>query len=973
MALSAVSTQAISSASTHEAFFSELRASFDIIRSELDAVATDANSTARDRLIERLATLAAEAARFDQPVLSDELTSCHRVLLEVRAAGSMDAAVITQLDSSVQRMGVYVQDQLARGVAAGPEPERQSQVPRGPRRSPHGSIKVAVVGALALSESLRAEDWNKDDQSPALHIEAIGPSSMAHHDIASRKPDAVIIDADHDGARRLVERLMNSSDTDLIPILVVGTWEKAEDASPFIALGVARTTPKPASPSELRRHCLEVAPGQASAFEALGPLSIDDLGTRLTEELHRGLCDAANYRSRQDPIDLGSGDEVLTVMWEAIARIRELVTAKSKGAIRFAPIGPIEALPKANWLRGSSRRRHGERASKLHEVRDPGWAHSLRGCSVVVAEDDPSTNWFLTGVLNEAGAVVHSVYDGHEALDRVYRELPDLLLTDVVMPKLDGFTLCRAIKRDVLLRSVPVVLLSWKQDLLQRMRELGAGADGYMLKEASGNDVLHRVLEVLRPRRAVAERIAAGGTVRGRLDGLTAHALLRLVCDLRGDARVSLRDAHYLYEIELRGGRPVLATRTTASGVSERGASVIGALVGIGDGRFGISDIQEGEPYIAELDGTLDEQLIAPIARARAAQSLVSGSRLMRVQRVDIDDSRMMVQMLATPEPSRGLLCALVAGASPRELVASGRASSELLERVLGDAARHGAVREVLGARGTDLLPEAIDRELAVLSGEADAAVVVASRVALTGAIEGSQPLAEMHDDPPCDTTGPLEDTEESSAPLKRVAPRAEEDFAEVNFDEERDSPYEPGDVYDRILDDDLAPLVTGYPDDDLAAGGPFGRASAARAEASVGGHTPVLASAMGVSEQPRQHTPALSPMVRDGDPSFARLDDEAPEAQIIEAHVVEPSRPLPPRPPPKRRAVPAPTNVAAPTGQDAVFTADGSLVYSDHGPRVPRLPMPSAHAGIASTAPRRRQPRSSSSSLLLRRCPCRS
>ncbi len=45
------------------------------------------------------------------------------------------------------------------------------------------------------------------------------------------------------------------------------------------------------------------------------------------------------------------------------------------------------------------------------------------------------------------------------------------------MPKLDGFSLCHEIKRDVAVRDVPVILLSWKEDLLQRVRELGASAD----------------------------------------------------------------------------------------------------------------------------------------------------------------------------------------------------------------------------------------------------------------------------------------------------------------------------------------------------------------------------------------------------------------------------------------------------------------------------------------------------------------
>ena len=77
-----------------------------------------------------------------------------------------------------------------------------------------------------------------------------------------------------------------------------------------------------------------------------------------------------------------------------------------------------------------------------------------------MAEDDLSTNWFLSGVFREAGATVSDAFDGEQALDRIYRKPPDLVVSDVVMPGIDGFALCRALKRDVVLRSVPVLLLS---------------------------------------------------------------------------------------------------------------------------------------------------------------------------------------------------------------------------------------------------------------------------------------------------------------------------------------------------------------------------------------------------------------------------------------------------------------------------------------------------------------------------------
>ena len=90
------------------------------------------------------------------------------------------------------------------------------------------------------------------------------------------------------------------------------------------------------------------------------------------------------------------------------------------------------------------------------------------------------------------------------------------------MPGMDGLTLGRALRRDVTLGDVPVVLLSWKEDLLRRVRELGTEADGYVRKESDGEHLLAAVREALRPRLRLAARLGKEDVILGRLDGMTA-------------------------------------------------------------------------------------------------------------------------------------------------------------------------------------------------------------------------------------------------------------------------------------------------------------------------------------------------------------------------------------------------------------------------------------------------------------------
>jgi CheY-like chemotaxis protein len=569
---------------------------------------------------------------------------------------------------------------------------------------------VLVVGPAYLADALAGEGENA-----AFDVERTEDTTVAIDLARAFAPDLVLVDDALPGARALVEALAADPMTEPVPVLVVGGWTRPEDAGPYVALGVAKTLPKPVSPAALVRACAEVASSYVRgeiARAPLGELSVDELGARLAEELRRGLCDAT--KARDTRVSFGDGIDVLAPLWNAVARIRDVVTIHSEGSVRFATTGPEAALPALPFT-------HGPEAQQRTAQGNRGMATSLAGATIVVADDDPAVMWFLAGVLKGEGATVYEAKDGLRALDVAFRVRPDLVVSDVVMPGLDGFGLCRAMKRDPLLRDVPVVLLSWKDELLQRARELGAGADGYLRKESSGAAVLQRVRELYFPRSRVSARLAAGGEVRGRLDGFTTYTLLRLACAARPRSTVSVRDAMFLYELELRDGRPVRATRTAADGNFERGAPVLGAMLAVGAGRFVVSPPHTTEldrlPVRHELHGTLDEQVEPFVARVRAAQALCSGTELLKVDRVHVDVARVAAYVDATPEPLRSLVRALAAGASPRELIVTGQVPTRLVEDVLADVATRGAIDGVCDVVGDDLLPDAIAHQHRVLRG----------------------------------------------------------------------------------------------------------------------------------------------------------------------------------------------------------------------------------------------------------------
>ena len=172
-----------------------------------------------------------------------------------------------------------------------------------------------------------------------------------------------------------------------------------------------------------------------------------------------------------------------------------------------------------------------------------------------------------------------------------------------------------------------MILLSWKEDLLQRLRDLGADADGYLRKEASAAAILQRVYEVLRTRTRIEARLSGDGEVRGRLDGVTPRTLLE---SPRGRARCShlVRDASFLYEVELRDGAPKSATRTTSDGSFQRGKEVFGALLGV---RAGASSFHTRRASLAARCWVASKISSASRSRTLARRCFLSGTRLLEV------------------------------------------------------------------------------------------------------------------------------------------------------------------------------------------------------------------------------------------------------------------------------------------------------------------------------------------------------
>jgi PAS domain S-box-containing protein len=125
------------------------------------------------------------------------------------------------------------------------------------------------------------------------------------------------------------------------------------------------------------------------------------------------------------------------------------------------------------------------------------------GARILLADDNADMRAYLCDLLSRTYGV-EAVADGQEALAAARRERPDLILCDVMMPRLDGIGLLRALRAEQALRDVPVILLSARAGEEARLGALEAGADEYLVKPFSARELAARVgalLELVRMRR----------------------------------------------------------------------------------------------------------------------------------------------------------------------------------------------------------------------------------------------------------------------------------------------------------------------------------------------------------------------------------------------------------------------------------------------------------------------------------------
>lgn len=140
---------------------------------------------------------------------------------------------------------------------------------------------------------------------------------------------------------------------------------------------------------------------------------------------------------------------------------------------------------------------------------------------ILVLEDDAKLNKIVCTYLNDSGFQAKGCLSANDAYDEMYNNLYDLIISDIMMPKVDGFEFAENVRR--VNKHIPILFMSARDDLPAKQKGFKLGIDDYMVKPVELDELLMRVQALLRRANIETERKLVVGNLELDADGMTAE------------------------------------------------------------------------------------------------------------------------------------------------------------------------------------------------------------------------------------------------------------------------------------------------------------------------------------------------------------------------------------------------------------------------------------------------------------------
>lgn len=141
--------------------------------------------------------------------------------------------------------------------------------------------------------------------------------------------------------------------------------------------------------------------------------------------------------------------------------------------------------------------------------------------NILVVEDDGKLNQIVCTYLNDSGFHTKGCLNAKEAYDEMYNNLYELIISDIMMPEIDGFEFARTVRQ--VNRTIPILFMSAKDDLPSKQKGFQLGIDDYMVKPIELDELLLRVRALLRRANIETERKITVGNLVLDADGMSAE------------------------------------------------------------------------------------------------------------------------------------------------------------------------------------------------------------------------------------------------------------------------------------------------------------------------------------------------------------------------------------------------------------------------------------------------------------------